>query len=276
MVFGARLTAEQVAAATRLRWIHSPAAGVGDLLFPALRDSAIAVTSSRGNSASTIAEHVVAVTLTLMRDLRLAWRRQRERVWAQDEFDAGAAIETLKGSRVLVVGLGSIGGEIARLVAAFGAHVAGVRRRPGGQAPAGVAAVLGPDGLLRELPFADVVVLAVPDTAETTHLIGARELASMKDRAILVNVGRGNAVDEAALTAEIAKGRLRAALDVFAREPLAAGSPLWDAPNVLVTPHVAGFHADYWPVVTQMFADNLRRFEAGEPLANLVDKKAGY
>src|SRR5205823_11240610 len=141
VLFGARLTAEQMAAATRLRWIHSPAAGVGNLLFPALRDSPVAVTCSRGNSASTIAEHVIAVTLAILRDLRLAWRRQRERVWAQDEFDAGAAIATLKGARVLVVGLGSIGAEIARLVAAFGAHVVGVRRRPGGAAPAGVAAV---------------------------------------------------------------------------------------------------------------------------------------
>jgi phosphoglycerate dehydrogenase-like enzyme len=277
VAFSARLTPAHLAAAPRLRWIHSSAAGVGSMLFPAMVRSAVTITNSRGNSSTTIAEHVLAVTLVLLRDLRLAWRRQHERVWAQNEFDAGASIRTLRGTRMLIVGLGSIGGETARLAAAFGVEVVGIRRRVGRPLPAGVAAVVPPDRLLAELPAADVVVLAAPETAATVHLIGDRELARMKDDAVLVNVSRGKLLDEAALVRALEAGRLRgAALDVFEHEPLAAASPLWGRPDVLITPHVAGFHTEHWARVTQLFADNLRRFEAGEPLANVVDKEAGY
>ena len=113
-VFGARLRPEHLDAARKLRWIHSPAAGVGNMLFPRMIASAVPITNSRGNSSGTIAEHIIAVTLALLRLLPLAWRRQAERAWAQDEFDGGASVRTLRGARVLVVGLGSIGGEAAR------------------------------------------------------------------------------------------------------------------------------------------------------------------
>jgi phosphoglycerate dehydrogenase-like enzyme len=277
VAFGARFRPEQLAAARRLRWIHSPAAGVGNMLFPEMVASPVAITNSRGNSSATMAEHVIAVTLALLRDLRLAWRRQGERIWAQDEFEAGASIRTLRDARVLVVGLGSIGGETARLAAALGAHVVGIRRRAGVQPPAGVAAVVTPDRLHDELPLADVVVLAAPQTAATVRLIGDRELAMMRDGAVLVNVSRGKLVDEAALVRALDTGRLRgAALDVFDHEPLAPDSPLWARPDVLVTPHVSGFHRHFWRDAVTMFADNLRRFAAGLPLANPVDKQAGY
>jgi phosphoglycerate dehydrogenase-like enzyme len=276
-VFGARLTAEQLEAARRLRWIHSPAAGVGNMLFPRMIASPVAITNSRGNSSGTIAEHVIAVTLALLRLLPLAWRRQAARTWAQDEFDGGASVRTLREARVLIVGLGSIGGETARLASAFGAYVVGIRRRAAGRPPAGVGAMLPVDRLHDELPLADVVVLAAPQTSATLHLIGARELAMMKADAVLVNVGRGKLVDEAALAAALATGRLRgAALDVFEHEPLPPDSPLWSREDVLITPHVSGFHANYWNDVVDIFARNLRRFGAGLPLANVVDKEAGY
>jgi phosphoglycerate dehydrogenase-like enzyme len=277
VVFSAHITPAHFAAASRLRWIHSSAAGVGSMLFPEMVRSSVLMSNSRGNSSFTIAEHVIAVALVLFRDLRLAWRRQAEKVWAQNEFDAGASVRTLRGTRVLIVGLGSIGGETARLAAAFGAHVVGIRRRVGGPPPAGVAAVVAPERLLEELPSADVVVIAAPQTSATVHLIGDRELARMKNDAVLVNVSRGKLVDEAALLRALESGRLRgAALDVFEHEPLDPGSPLWDRPDVLITPHVSGFQAGHWPRVTKIFADNLRRFAAGQPLANLVDKEAGY
>ena len=277
VVFGSRMTREQFAAARRLRWVHSPAAGVGSMLFPEMVRSPVMMTNSRGNSSVTIAEHVIAVTLALLRDLPLAWRRQSERVWAQNEFDAGASIRTLRGARVLVVGLGSIGGETARLASAFGAAVTGIRRTADAPRPPGVDEVSAPAQLHARLPSADVVVLAAPQTAETVHLMGERELALMKPGAILVNVSRGKLVDEAALVRALTQGRLRgAALDVFEHEPLDPGSPLWHRPDVLITPHVSGFHADYWPQATQLFVDNLRRFVAGQPLANVVDKQAGY
>ena len=277
VAFSAHITPAHLAAALRLQWIHSSAAGVGSMLFPEMVRSAVLMTNSRGNSSTTIAEHVMAVSLVLLRDLRLAWRRQAEKVWAQNEFDAGATIRTLRGRRVLIVGLGSIGGETARLAAAFGARVVGIRRRAAGTPPDGVEAVLPPTRLLDELPSADIVVLAAPQTAATLHLIGGRELAQMKNDSILVNVSRGKLVDEGALLRVLETGRLRgAALDVFEHEPLDPASPLWHRPDVLITPHVSGFQAGHWPRVTQLFADNLRRFVAGQPLANLVDKEAGY
>jgi phosphoglycerate dehydrogenase-like enzyme len=247
------------------------------MLFSEMIASPVVMTNSRGNSSTTIAEHVIAVSLALLRDLPLAWRRQAERVWAQNEFDAGARIRTLRGARVLIVGLGSIGAAAARLAAAFGADVAGIRRHPARGPVPGTAEVFGPDALLDQLPRADVVVLCAPQTADTWHIVGARELDVMKAGAVLVNVSRGKLVDEAALLRALESGRLRgAALDVFEHEPLRADSPLWGRPDVLITPHVSGFHEGYWPEATRLFAENLRRFTAGEPLLNLVDKDAGY
>ena len=277
VAFSSRITPAHLAAAPRLRWIHSPAAGVGSMLFPEMLRSHVVMSNSRGNSSTTIAEHVIAVTLALLREFPLAWARQQERVWAQNEFDAGASIRTLRGARVLIVGLGSIGAETALLAAAFGAEVVGVRRRPAAPRPPGVVAVVPPERLADELPTADVVILSAPQTAATVHLIGERELQRMKDDAVLVNVSRGKLIDEPALVRALEGGRLRgAALDVFEHEPLDPASPLWGRRDVLITPHVSGFYADYWPRATRLFADNLRRFAAGEPLANLVDKEAGY
>jgi len=277
VAFSSRITAAHLAAAPRLRWIHSPAAGVGAMLFPEMIASPVIMTNSRGNSSVTIAEHVIAVTLALLRDLPLAWRRQTECVWAQNEFDAGVSIRTLRSARVLVIGLGSIGAETAKLASAFGAEVVGLRRRPAGKPVAGVNAVFGPDALARELSRADVVVVAAPQTKETWHLLGDREFAAMKEDAILVNVSRGKLVDESALVRALETGRLRgAALDVFEHEPPDPANPLWGRDDVLITPHVSGFHAGYWPEATRLFAENLRRFVTGQPLTNLVDKRAGY
>ena len=276
VVYGSRVTRAQLAAAGRLRWIHSPAAGIGGMLFPEMIASPVVMTNSRGNSALTIAEHVIGVTLALFRQFPLAWRRQAERVWAQDEFHAGASIRTLQGTRVLVIGLGAIGGETARVFTALGARVTGLRRNPA-QGAAGAVRVAGPDRLHDELPQADVVVLSAPQTNETLHLIGSTELAMMKEDAVLVNVSRGKLVDESALATALQAGGLRgAALDVFEHEPLSPDSPLWTRPDVIVTPHVSGFHARHWPETSRLFAENLRRFESGQPLANIVDKKAGY
>ena len=275
VAYSSRITREHLAAAPRLRWIHSPAAGVGAMLFPEMVASRVMMTNSRGNSAVTIAEHVIGVTLALLRQLPLAWRRQAERNWAQDEFHAGASIRTLRGARVLVIGMGAIGGETARLFDAFGARVTGIRRNP--SPSGGSVAVVGPDSLHDELPQADVVVLCAPQTAETLHLIGTKELGMMKQDAVLVNVSRGKLIDETALALALQSGRLRgAALDVFEHEPLSEDSPLWARQDVIVTPHVSGFHARHWPEASRLFAENLRRFEAGQPLANVVDKKAGY
>jgi len=288
VVFGATVRPDQLAAARRLRWIHSPAAGIGNMLFPEMVASPILMTNSRGNSAATIAEHVIAVTMALLRDLPLAYRRQIERAWAQDEFNAGARIRMLRDCRVLVIGFGSIGGETGRLAAALGARVVGIRRSapehdadvaqpPSPERAEAPITTVPPAHLHAELRVADVVVISAPQTAKTLHMIGASELALMKEGAVLVNVSRGKLIDEAALVRALQTGRLRgAALDVFEHEPLPVDSPLWSRRDVLITPHVSGFQAHHWPDAAKLFADNLRRFVAGEPLVNVVDKQAGY
>jgi phosphoglycerate dehydrogenase-like enzyme len=274
--FSSQVHPEHLAAASRLRWIHSPAAGVGGMLYPEMLASPVVLTNSRGLSADTIAEHIVAVTLAMFRRLPLAVRRQAERQWAQDEVGA-LGNRTLRGSHVLIVGLGAIGTAAARTLAALGARVTGIRRRAAGPTPEHVATVATPDRLRELLPSADVVVIAAPQTRDTRGMFGADEFAAMRSDALLVNVSRGKLVDEGALASALVDGRVGgAALDVFEHEPLDRGSPLWSMPNVLITPHTSGFRRDHWDAATELFAQNLRRFERGEPLLNVVDKAAGY
>lgn len=281
IAFMPELKPEHLAAARRLKWAHSPAAGVGGMLFPAMIDAPVVMTNSRGISADTIAEHVLAVTLALFRKLPLTMAAQHERRWVQEGVVAGAPLRLIGGSSVLIVGLGAIGAATAARFHALGARVTGVRRQHTVPFPEGVQVVEPPDRLGALLPHADVVVLAIPQTRETSGLIGAAELRVMRRDAVLVNVGRGALVDEAALVAALTAppghpGIGGAALDVFEQEPLPASSPFWGLPNVIVTPHVAGFRPEHWSAVREMFAGNLRRFEAGAPLHNLVDKHAGY
>ena len=268
---------EQLAAAAKLRWIHSPAAGVGGMLFPEMQASPVVITNSRGMSADTIGEHVLAVTLALFRRLPHAFRSQQAREWAQDAIGL-AGHRSLSGSRVLIVGLGAIGGAVAGRMHALGARVIGVRRHgASGRTVEGVAAIETPDRLHALLPHADVVVISAPHTRDTRKLIGRAELEAMRPDAVLVNVSRGQLVDEAALIAALESNRIgAAALDVFNDEPLPPDSPFWRLPNVLITPHTSGFRSDHWDAATTLFADNLRRFEAGQPLRNVVDKAAGY
>jgi phosphoglycerate dehydrogenase-like enzyme len=280
VAFMSEVRPEHLAAARQLQWIHCPAAGVTGMLFPAMVESPIVISNSRGISADTIAEHVVAVTLVMFRKLPLVVARQADQTWALDAVLADPPLRTIAGSQVLVVGLGAIGLATARRMSALGARVSAIRRQPEGSTPDFVERIGTPGNLLGFLPAADVVVLSAPQTRETTRLIGALELAAMRRDSLLVNVSRGSLVDENALVAALSSTSHRtigaAALDVFEREPLPPGSPLWRLPNVLVTPHMAGFRADHWDAVTRLFADNLRRFAAGQPLQNVVNKDAGY
>jgi phosphoglycerate dehydrogenase-like enzyme len=274
--FSSQINLDHLQAAPRLRWIHSPAAGIAGMLYPEMIDAPVVLTNSRGISGETIAEHVLAVTLALLRRLPLAFERQAQRVWAQNEIASPPGNRTLAGSTVLIVGLGGIGSATARRMAALGATVIGVRRRPG-EPPPGVSELHSSDALLTVVPRADVVVVAAPQTRQTRGLVGADVLAAMKPGAVLVNVSRGGLVDEPAVAAALQSGRLGgAALDVFRDEPLEPDSPLWTLPNLLITPHTSGFRHDHWDAVTDLFAENLRRFERGEELINVVDKRAGY
>jgi phosphoglycerate dehydrogenase-like enzyme len=266
-----------VSSLDRLRWVQASAAGVGHLLSAELAASHIVLTSARGVRTRAAAEHVMLVTLALARGFRRALERQAEHVWALDELEGGGAIRTLHGKRMGIVGLGSIGTAVAALASAFGMRVSACRRRIDAQAPPGIERVLPSERLPELLAESDVIVLAATLTPETDLLIGRDALDSVKRGALLVNVGRGRLIDDEAVIAALADGRLGgAALDVFTREPLDQANPYWDLPNVIVTPHIAGAMDDYWTPLVGLFAENLRRFERNEPLLNVVDKASGY
>jgi phosphoglycerate dehydrogenase-like enzyme len=257
--------------------VHSSAAAVEGLLPLAdLARREIVVTNSRGVQAIPMAEHVMGGLLVLSRRYDRMLDAQRERRWIQNELTNDWPW-MLHGRSMTIVGLGTIGIEVAKRAHAFGMSVTGVRRRPAEPRPSFVDRVVGPDRLSNALTGCDVLVLSAPGVSSTQRMIGAEQLAMLNDDAVVVNVARGQILDESALLAALASGKLRGAvLDVFDREPLDADSPLWSTPNVVITPHTSGFRASHWDEVTDLFSDNLRRFQSGEPLLNSVDAAAGY
>jgi phosphoglycerate dehydrogenase-like enzyme len=263
----------------KLRWVHSAAAGVATALYPEMRDSDVLLSNSAGVHAVPIAEYVVAGVLHFFRGLDVAAEQQLAARWDKSFFIAAdSPVREVGGARVLVVGAGGIGTAVATRFTALGATCVGVRRRPDQGPPPGFTRVVGPDTLDAELPQADVVVLTAPATAESVGLMTAERLNRMKRGSILVNVARGALVDEAALATVLREGRLRGAvLDVFQKEPLAADSPLWQLRSALLSPHISPVSPGrFWPRALDVFCDNWGRYIRGEPLRNLVDKRAGY
>jgi phosphoglycerate dehydrogenase-like enzyme len=276
VLFATRIRSGEFVAAPSVRWMHSSAVGVGPLLPREVVESAVVVTNSRGVHSAAIAEHAVALLLALRRGLHLARDRQQGAVWAQEELQA-RRVPVAEASEVLVVGLGSIGLRIASMCAGLGMRVTGVRRDSARAVPAFMKSVLPPRRLRDALATADAVVLAAPQTDDTRALIGRDEVAAMKPSAVLVNIARGQLVDDDALIEALEGGRIAGAgLDAFRREPLPVDSPYWHLPNVLVSPHTASFAGDYWAPVVDLFLENVRRFKAREPLLNPVDKRLGY
>jgi phosphoglycerate dehydrogenase-like enzyme len=262
----------------RLRWAHSASAGVGGSLHPAMLASDVVLTNSAGVYAEPMADQVLAAILYFTRGLDVAVRQQREARWDKGPFNAVPTfMRELSEGTVGIVGLGGIGRAVARRAAALGMRVIATRRRPQADAPEEVEVLAGEDALERLLPRSDYLVVTVPRTRETAGLIGARELGMLPGGAVLVNVARGGIVDESALAGALRSGRLRgAALDVFEREPLPGDSPLWRLPNLLATPHVSGTSRLFWRRQAELIVENLRRYLAGAPLLNVVDKRAGY
>lgn len=253
------------------RWVHVAAAGVEPFLFPALVDNPdVVLTNSRGVYDQPIAEYVLGLILALAKDLPGTWEHQRRHEWRPRDS------ERVGGRTVLVWGTGPIGRAVARLLRAVGMRVRGAGREPSADDP-DFGTVHGPGTLRTALADADYVVLAAPLTPATRGMVDASVLAAMKPGARLVNVGRGPLVDEEALVAHLAEGRLAgAALDVFAQEPLPVGSPLWDLPGVIVSPHTAGEVTTWRTDLADLFLDNLIRRTEGRPLRNVVDKSHGY
>lgn len=271
------LSTKDLAEAPRLRWLHSSAVAVETLCLPELFARGILVSNSRGVQSTPIAEHVLAVLLALAKQLPFVIDRQRERRWAQNDVFGDRLPWLLKGRTLGLIGIGTIGSEIARLASAFGMQVIALRRRVESGVIAGVHELLPPGSLDAVLARADVLVIAAPLTPETFHLIGASELTRMKRGAVLINVGRAKIVDHAALSAALRSGHLGgASLDVFHREPLPPDDPLWTLPNVLLTPHTSGFRHGHWNDVIDLFSDNLRRFQMGEAVRFRVEPELGY
>ncbi len=277
--FGYGLSPTLFAAATRLRWVQSAAAGVASLLFPAMRASDVKLTNSAGVMGDTIAEHVLGGVIYLLRSFDIAVRNQDRHHWDKLGFAAAdTTIRELNECRALIIGTGGIGGAVGWRFAALGVRCVGVRRRPELGAPPGFERIIGPDGLDAELPTADIVVLTTPLTPGTATILTAARLDCLPPGAIVVNVARGALLDETALTNRLERGSLRGAvLDVFREEPLSPTSPLWDFRQVLLTPHVAAISPRrFWERELELFLDNWARYRRGDPLRNLVDKDAGY
>jgi phosphoglycerate dehydrogenase-like enzyme len=264
---------ELVGDCKNMKWLHLNFTGVGAYGEPGFLPDGVLLTNSTGAYGEAIGEYLLALLLSMMKKLSLYRDQQKLGLWR----DLGP-VRSVMGSRVLVVGLGDIGRAFARRVSALGGRVTGLRRSAGDE-PEYVEHVYTLDRLDQLLPEADVVAMCLPDTALTRGLISRERLASMKKDAFFLNIGRGNVVDNVALAELLAAGHLAgAAMDVTEPEPLPEGHPLWAAPNMVLTPHVAGqFHLeDILEKVVSISCANLSRFVAGEPLYNLVDKEAGY
>jgi phosphoglycerate dehydrogenase-like enzyme len=272
------LRPEQIKDAHKLRWIHSPAAAVHQLMYPELVESDIVVTNARDVHGPVVAEHVIALILALAKKLPQALRLQQQHVWGQEIlWNDLPRVREIRGATLGLIGVGSIGREVAKRAVALGMRVAAVREHTEKGTPSGVEKVFGPGQLEEFLALPDYVVLTAPVTPATTNLMNATRLALMKADACLINVGRGPLVDEAALAEALRRRQIAgAALDVFPKEPLPLDSPLWDVENLLITPHTAALTDRLWERHYTLIRENLRRYLAHEPLLAMVDKRKGY
>lgn len=247
----------------KLRFIQSVSAGTDQFDKPVLAAAGVRLASAQGANERAVAEHAMALILGLARQIHLARDNQMAKHWRPMIGDRARREDELGGKTMLIVGLGRIGLRLAALASAFGIRVIGMRRSPAPQSH--VEAVVRPDQLHEVLAQADIVALTCPLTPETEGLIDAAALAAMKPSAVLINVARGRVVDEAALLAALAEGRIAGAgLDTFHDEPLPAASPFWALPQVIVTPHSAGETRAYETNVVDLLIDNLGRLARGE------------
>ena len=289
VLLGFRIPENPRAIAPDLKWIQLLSAGADRALGGPLRDAPIAVTTASGIHATPIGEYIVASMLAYAHGLHIAIRAQLRHEWIRQGGFA-ATVDELRGKTLGVIGYGSIGREAARIAQALGMSVLALKREPDKRAdPGWVLKGLGdPEGRIPERFFgpgqrveilaqSDYVAVTLPGTPHTRGFIGAREIATMKPGSYIVNIGRGEVIDQAALIEALKAKRIGGAgLDVFEREPLESDSLLWELENAILTPHISGANRGYMDKACQLFADNLRRFSAGQPLLNLVDPALGY
>lgn len=271
MIAGFPFAMPDFSQAPRLRWVHSFSAGVDRVLTPYIREHDILLSNSSGIHATPIAEHIIGFMLLFTRGFYRTFKNQGEHVWKKDD-----TLGELRGASVLIVGMGAIGEETARLASAFGAHVSAVvrtvRERPSFVEKIGAAADI--EGML---PDADFVAITLPYTRDTHHFFNAEKFARMKSSSVIINIGRGGIIDQDALIEALTERKIfGAALDVTDPEPLPKESPLWDMENVIITPHHSGLSHEYMNRAISLFCDNLKAFLDDFPLPNEVNKALGY
>jgi phosphoglycerate dehydrogenase-like enzyme len=274
---GWSLRPEQFVTARKLKWIHSPAAAVHQLMFPEAISSSVLITNSTGVHGPVVAEHAIAVLLALAKRLPQAMRYQAKKTWSQDLlWQERPRPREVDGATVAVIGMGVIGREFTRRAKAMGMSVLAVRENPD-KGTGGADEVYALAQIDDVLARADYVLLCTPVTPATTHIMNRARLVKMKPDAYLINVGRGPLVDEAALIDALQSRAIAgAALDVFEDEPLPETSAFWNLDNVLITPHTAAVTERLWERHYELIVANLQRFLTGQPLLNEVDKKRGY
>lgn len=275
ILFTGEANREMITAAPKLRWIHSWGAGVDRLLsIPEVARGSIILTNSSGIHSIQISEHVIALMLIFTRKLKEFILFQNDGVWHVP--DETYIFDELKGKTVGIIGLGSIGSEIAKKAKCFGMTVLAIRRTITAK-PTFVDELLPSYDLKRLLKESDFVVISAPLTSKTRGMIGAQEFANMKRTAYIINIARGEIIQQNELIAALKQKKIAGAgLDVFETEPLQPNSDLWHMKNVIITPHVAGETVHYYERTTKIFCENLRRYINKTPLINVVDKKAGY
>jgi phosphoglycerate dehydrogenase-like enzyme len=258
--------------ATRARWIHSLWTGVDNVLCPEILASPLPLTNGRGVFRRPLAEWTIGAMLYFAYRMRRMVRQQQAGVW--EAFTT----EEIQGKTLGIIGYGGIGSTAAELARPFGMRIVALRRRPElFERDPLVDQSFAPSQINELMAASDYVLLATPLTDDTRGMIGAAQIAAMKPTSVLINVGRGAVVDEAALIKALDGGKIRgAALDVFVVEPLPAAHPFYRMENVLLSPHTADHVQDFIHLAVEAFLENLKRFQAGQPLMNLVDKHAGY
>ena len=290
VLFGFRVPDELVRRAPDLKWVQLLSAGADHIMKGELAArSAIAVTNSSGIHSTPIAEYTIGSMLAWSHGLHITLRAQIRREWKRNSQFMDT-VDSMRGKTLGVIGYGSIGRETARIAQALGMTILALKRNPDerrdtGWNPPGVgdpegripARWFGPSDCAAILRESDYVTVTLPMTPHTRQFIGRGEITAMRPNAYLVNIGRGEVIDETALIEALRAGKIGGAgLDVFEKEPLPKESPLWDLENVILTPHMSGANSGYMETACELFADNLRRFNSGQPLLNVVDRRLGY
>lgn len=265
-----RLRREQVEAMPRLRWVQSFSAGVNTYPHEALAERGILLTNTSGIHAPQMSDQIMGMILGFSRSLLDCIRHQHARRWHVDY-----PLEELAGKNLLILGAGEIGQLLAKKARAFDMHITGIRRHP--RPMEYFDRVLSLEHMEPMLAEADYIVVLAPLTPKTRGMIGVAQFQRMKETAVLINVGRGPLVEEAALLEALREKRIRGAgLDVFSREPLPSDHPLWDMENIILTPHTGGFSPETEIRAVELIADNILRFRQGASLRNMVNLERGY